>query len=248
MSDNFEQFYSDLKKVEEKDSVLTSDQQITRLLKPGSTYLNLNPFEVLQIDSDCTIEEAKKRYKRLSILVHPDKNPDDRERAQRAFDILKRAITKLEDPDELARCKEVYTEARARLAIVMSEKKRKLRKEGKPDEIEEDFEDGYKKALWVTVTKVFADREKKRRAIEERQREEKRRTAEELQKAAEKRKLEEEYKQNYESTRDERRGSWRDFMKKKEKKLATYQGANFRPVTAKLETSKALPNQPTRKF
>ncbi|CAD5223169.1 unnamed protein product [Bursaphelenchus okinawaensis] len=248
MSDNFEQFYQDLKKVEEKDSVLTSDQQITRLLKPGSTYLNLNPFEVLQIDSDCTIEEAKKRYKRLSILVHPDKNPDDRERAQRAFDILKRAITKLENPDELARCKEVYTEARARLAIVMSEKKRKLRKDGKSEEIDEDTEDGYRKALWVTVTKVFADREKKRRAIEERQREEKRRTAEELQKAQEKRKLEEEYKQNYESTRDLRRGSWREFMKKKEKKLATYQGANFRPVTGKLETSKQQPSQPTRRF
>lgn len=151
---DFEQFYQDLKKVEEKDSVLTSDQQITRLLKPGSTYLNLNPFEVLQIDAECTIEEAKKRYKRLSILVHPDKNPDDKDRAQRAFDILKRAITVLEDPDEMSRCKEVYVEARARLAIVMGEKKRKLRKEGKEETIEEDDEEGYKKALWVTVTKV----------------------------------------------------------------------------------------------
>lgn len=85
---------------------------------------------------------------------------------------------------------------------------------------------------------MFADREKKRRQVEERQREEKRRLAEEMQKAAEKRKLEEEYKSNYEETRDLRRGSWRDFMKKKEKKLAAYQGANFRPVVGSLETSK----------
>lgn len=151
---DFEEFYSDLKKVEERDSVLTSDQQITRLLKPGSTYLNLNPFEVLQIDSDCPVEECKKRFKRLSILVHPDKNPDDRERAQRAFDILKRAMNTIEDPDELMRIKEMYVEARARLSIVMSEKKRKLRKDGKPDEIDEDTEAGYRKALWITVTKA----------------------------------------------------------------------------------------------
>ena len=85
---------------------------------------------------------------------------------------------------------------------------------------------------------MFADREKKRRTLEERANEEKRRIAEELQTQAEKRKLEEEYKKNYEETRDERRCSWRNFTKKKEKKLATYAGANFRPIVEKLESSK----------
>ncbi|KAI6207324.1 J domain-containing protein [Aphelenchoides fujianensis] len=242
---SFEDFYTDLKKTENDDSKLTSDQQITRLLRPGSTYLNLNPFEVLQLEPECDLEQARKKYKRLSILVHPDKNPDDRERADKAFDILKKALATLEDPDELSRCRDVYVEGRARLAIVMSEKKRKLRREGKDDKIEEDTPDGYKKALWVTVTKVFADREKKRRALEERANEEKRRIADEIQKAAEKRKLEEEYKANYEETRDVRRGSWRDFVKKKEKKLATYQGANFRPVVGNLETSKEASKRTT---
>jgi len=62
--------------------------------------------------------------------------------------------------------------------------------------------------------------------------------AEEVQAATEKRKLEEEYKKNYEETRDERRGSWRDFVKKKERKLESYRGANFRAPTTRLETSK----------
>jgi hypothetical protein len=57
--------------------------------------------------------------------------------------------------------------------------------------------------------------------LEERANEEKRRLAETVQKAAEKRQLEEEYKKNYEESRDERRGSWRDFMKKKVDKFAT---------------------------
>ena len=48
---------------------------------------------------------------------------------------------------------------------------------------------------------MFADREKKRKMLEERANEEKRRVAEEMQTAAEKRKLEEEYKKNYEETR-----------------------------------------------
>lgn len=85
---------------------------------------------------------------------------------------------------------------------------------------------------------MFADREKKRKTLEERANEEKRRLAEEAQAASEKRKLEEEYKKNYEETRDERRGSWRDFVKKKERKLESFRGANFRPPPTKLETSK----------
>ena len=49
--DDFELFYSDLKATEKGDALLTSQQQINRLLRPGSTYLNLNPFEVLQVRS-----------------------------------------------------------------------------------------------------------------------------------------------------------------------------------------------------
>lgn len=35
-----------MKQIEKRDSVLTSKQQIERLLRPGSSYFNLNPFEV----------------------------------------------------------------------------------------------------------------------------------------------------------------------------------------------------------
>ena len=30
---------------------------------------NLNPFEVLQIDPDASVEDAKKRFRRMSIMV-----------------------------------------------------------------------------------------------------------------------------------------------------------------------------------
>ena len=67
--DNFDEFYKDLKETEKKDSTLTPKQQIDRLLRPGSTYRNLNPYEVLQIDPELPLDEVKKKYRRLSILV-----------------------------------------------------------------------------------------------------------------------------------------------------------------------------------
>uniref|UniRef100_A0A914WI55 J domain-containing protein n=1 Tax=Plectus sambesii TaxID=2011161 RepID=A0A914WI55_9BILA len=232
----FESFYTDLKNTEKKDAVLTSKQQIDRLLRPGHTYLNLNPFEVLQIEPETDVETAKKKFKRLSLLIHPDKNQDDRDRADKAFDIVKKAVATIEDPDQLSQCRDVYVEAKARLNIIMSEKRRKLKKDGKDPVIDEDTEAGYSKALWVVVTKVFADREKKRKALEDRANEEKRRNAEEAIAAAEKKRLEQEYAKNYEETRDDRVGSWKKFKTKNEKKGRPMPGA-FKPPKPKLETS-----------
>ena len=84
--------------------------------------------------------------------------------------------------------------------------------------------------------------------MEERTMEEKRKFAEEIQAAQEKRKLEEEFKKNYEETRDVRRGSWRDFVKKKTKRLEPFRGANFKPPKEKLETSSAKKPKLDKKF
>jgi len=57
---SFDDFYEEVKEIEKRDSVLTSDQQIQRLLRPGSTYFNLNPFEVLQVEPDTPLDQIKK--------------------------------------------------------------------------------------------------------------------------------------------------------------------------------------------
>lgn len=106
--------YSQVKEIEKRDSVLTPIQQIDRLLRPGSTYFNLNPFEVLHIEPEATIEQIKKRYRQLSILVHPDKNQDNKERAQKAFDIVNRAWKTLENETARKKCLDVYEEAKER--------------------------------------------------------------------------------------------------------------------------------------
>ena len=59
-----------MKEIEKRDSVLTPKQQIDRLLRPGSTYFNLNPFEVLQVDPDVPLDEVKKKYKRVMYIYY----------------------------------------------------------------------------------------------------------------------------------------------------------------------------------
>lgn len=109
-----------MKQIEARDSVLTSDQQITRLLRPGSTYFNLNPFEVLQLEPETNIEQIKKRYRSLSFLVHPDKNQNDKERAQSAFEAINRAWKILENDNTRKRCLDIYEEAKDRTDLMVS--------------------------------------------------------------------------------------------------------------------------------
>ena len=58
-----------LKETEKRDAVLTSKQQIDRLLRPGSSYANLNPFQVLQIDPRTSIEDIKTKFKRVRGIL-----------------------------------------------------------------------------------------------------------------------------------------------------------------------------------
>lgn len=109
-----------MKKIEKRDSVLTSKQQIDRLLRAGSTYFNLNPFEVLQEEPETPVDAIKKKYRSLSILVHPDKNQDDIERAQQAFEIINRAWKTLENEVTRKKCLDVYEEAKDRTDHMVS--------------------------------------------------------------------------------------------------------------------------------
>ncbi|KAL7672802.1 hypothetical protein ACOME3_007681 [Neoechinorhynchus agilis] len=101
------------------DPSWNSCDQIKRLLKPGSAYLNLNPFEVLKIPYDASVDLIKRRYKKLSVLVHPDKNSNDQERAQTAFEAVNRSYKQLMDAKERKKCLEVVDEARCPWVIVV---------------------------------------------------------------------------------------------------------------------------------
>jgi len=220
---NFDEFYKDLKETEKADSTLTPKQQIDRLLRPGSTYRNLNPYEVLQIDPELPIEEVKKKYRRMSILVHPDKNPDDRDRAQAAFDALRKAHTLLDDEKTRKKCYEIVEEARGRTGMNMEEKRKKKRKEaiakglpptGDNIKIEEDDPIAYKQTVAILTMKLFADLERKRRELENKISNEAAKTREAQLEAEEKKTVEKEFAKNWEDSRQGRVNSWLNFTGK----------------------------------
>ncbi|XP_063237848.1 dnaJ homolog subfamily C member 8 [Bacillus rossius redtenbacheri] len=208
----FKEFYTEVKEIEKRDSVLTSEQQIHRLLRPGSTYFNLNPFEVLQVDPDVSLDEIKKKYRRLSILVHPDKNQDDSERAQQAFEIINKAWKTLENEETRAKCLDVVEEARARTDQMIVEKRKKQKKEGKEALVDEDNPTSYKHAVYVMTMKLFADMERKRRDMEQREMEERKRKREQEIEEEEKASIEKEWLKNFEESRQNRVNSWKAFQ------------------------------------
>jgi len=52
----------------------TPSSQLKRLLNTNF----VSPYEVLTLGQEATDEEIKKQYRQLSLLVHPDKNQDER--------------------------------------------------------------------------------------------------------------------------------------------------------------------------
>ncbi|KAG9281283.1 hypothetical protein AMEX_G4074 [Astyanax mexicanus] len=231
----FQTFYTEVKQIEKRDSVLTSKQQIDRLLRPGSSYFNLNPFEVLQIDPEATDEELKKRFRQLSILVHPDKNQDDPDRAQQAFEAVDKAYKLLLDGDQKKRAVDVIHAGKEYVEHMMSQKKKQLKKDGKSTDIEEDDPEMFRQAVYKQTMKLFAELEIKRKEREAKEMHERKRQREEEIETQERAKREREWQKNFEETRDGRVDSWRTFQAKgktkKEKKNRTF----LKPPKVKME-------------
>lgn len=222
----FSRFMSEVKEIEKRDSVLTGPQQIDRLTRPGSTYFNLNPYEVLQMPPFAKEDEIKKQYRKLSFLVHPDKNPDNREKAQKAFEAVSEANQTLQDPDKVKKINEILEEARAMVKKSLKEKKKQAKKEGKDKIEEEEDPEKLSKLVHSTTVKLFADYEIKRRAQEEKDAELRKRQREQEIAEEEAAKKKKEWEKEWEESRTNRVDSWRSFQaggkkKKKEKKGRT---------------------------
>ncbi|XP_054601062.1 dnaJ homolog subfamily C member 8 isoform X2 [Nothobranchius furzeri] len=223
-----------VKQIEKRDSVLTSKQQIDRLLRPGSSYFNLNPFEVLQIDPEATDDELKKRFRALSILVHPDKNQDDPDRAQKAFEVVDKSYKLLLEPEQKKRAVDVIQAGKEYVEHMVKQKKKQLKKDGKSQDVEEDDPEVFRQAVYKQTMKLFAELEIKRKEREAKDMHERKRAREEEIETAEKAKRDREWQKNFEESRDGRVDSWRTFQSKgksKEKKSRSF----LKPPKVKME-------------
>ncbi|XP_060948707.1 dnaJ homolog subfamily C member 8 [Limanda limanda] len=231
----FQNFYTEVKQIEKRDSVLTNKQQIERLLRPGASYFNLNPFEVLQIDPEATDDELKKRFRALSILVHPDKNQGDQERAQKSFEAVDKAYKLLLDPEQKKRALDVVHAGKEYVEHMVKEKKKQLKKEGKSQDMEEDDHEMFKQAVYKQTMKLFAELEIKRKERDAKDMHERKRAREEEIEAVEKTKRDREWQKNFEETRDGRVDSWRTFQAKGKRKEKKNNRSFLKPPKVKME-------------
>ncbi|NXJ72513.1 DJC14 protein, partial [Rostratula benghalensis] len=96
-----------------------SEEEVGRLLAMAEVpEEELNPFQVLGAEATASDAELKKAYRRLAVLVHPDKNHHPR--AEAAFKVLRAAWDMVSSPE---RRKEYETKrvAESELTRSMSE-------------------------------------------------------------------------------------------------------------------------------
>jgi DnaJ family protein C protein 8 len=194
-------------------SAFQRELEVERILKA----FKLNPYDILDIDESATQEEIKRRYRQLSLFIHPDKTPHAN--APEAFDLLKKAESELSDVAKRADLDAVILQSRLFL----------LREMNPPLPTNTSDDDPALKALgksWKVMLRaksrdMLIDEEVRRRkaikmnlaneGLEARKKEE--------EVTSRKRKAEED--KAWEETREQRVDSWRSFANNGKKKKKT---------------------------
>ncbi|CAE6443129.1 unnamed protein product [Rhizoctonia solani] len=189
-------------------SAFQRDVEVDRILKA----FKLNPYDVLGLDPTCTAADIKKRYRHLSLFIHPDKATHPR--ATDAFDLLKKAEADLMEQTKRDELDAVMLEARAQT----------LKANSLPAGISDTdsrvlaLVPSFKEQIRTRARDILIDEEVRRRkaikmnlaneGLEARRKEE--------EAATKKRKAEEDAR--WEENRDQRVDSWRSFNAGKKKK------------------------------
>ena len=186
--------------------------QIERLLRPNHEWYNLNPFIVLDISHQAPVDLLSRRYKALSLLLHPDKvrnssNNDATmiEKAEEAFEFIRKAMNSLKDEDKAKHYRDLVEEGM---------------KQGKRDYDANPSNTTLTSCQEKATTKIFAEIERKRRDVDRRKRNQEKREREQEDAEVDKMKKERNFDKNWkEGDRVEKRiGNWRDFSKDKRRK------------------------------
>ncbi|KAJ3922133.1 DnaJ-domain-containing protein [Lentinula edodes] len=196
-------------------SAFQREVEVERILKA----FKLNPYDILDLDETATQDDIKKKYRQLSLFIHPDKTPHPR--APDAFDILKKAESELSEKAKRDELDALLSQARTLLVREMgwSSMNSKAIKEieaiwrervrAKTKELLIDEELRRRKALQLALANEGLEARKKDEEV-----------------ATRKRKADDD--KAWEANREQRVDSWRSFAntskKKKKGKSATLLG------------------------
>jgi len=191
-----------LEALESEAKEFNKDAEIDRILKA----FRLDAYAVLDLQPGVPESDIKKTYRTKSLLIHPDKTSNPQ--APDAFDRLKKAQNELMDEKHRERLDEAIADAR--MLLIRENKWTVDSPETRTEQFARD---------WREKTKmVLIDNEHRRRRQMKAQMQEEGREQKKEEEELEKRKRKREHEQDWESTREQRIGSWRDFQKGTEKK------------------------------
>ncbi|KAI1095808.1 DnaJ-domain-containing protein [Rostrohypoxylon terebratum] len=194
--------------VEDKDALdaleaeskeFDKDAEIDRILKA----FRLDAYAVLDLNPGVPEADIKMTYRKKSLLIHPDKTKNPQ--APEAFDRLKKAQTELMDEKHRERLDEAIADARM---LLVRENKWTV---DSPELKTEDFAKQWR----VKTREVLIDNEMRRKRQAKAQMQEEGREQRRVDQELEDRKRKRQHEQDWESTRDQRIDSWRQFQKSK---------------------------------
>ncbi|KAI0171815.1 DnaJ domain-containing protein [Hypoxylon sp. FL1284] len=196
--------------LEKESKEFDKDAEIDRILKA----FRLNAYAVLDLNPGVPESDIKVTYRKKSLLIHPDKTQNPR--APEAFDRLKKAQTELMDEKHRERLDEAIADARMLL----------IRERGWTVDSPELKTDDFARRWRDRARDVLVDNEQRRHRQLRAQMQEEGRETRRAEQELDERKRKRQHEQDWESTRDQRIDSWRQFQKgksgddkKKKKKL-----------------------------
>jgi len=71
------------------------------VINRSSAMTEMDYYEILEVNRDCSGAELKKAYRKLALKYHPDRNPDDKE-AEEKFKLINEAYQVLSDDEKRA--------------------------------------------------------------------------------------------------------------------------------------------------
>ncbi|KAL6966760.1 hypothetical protein U1Q18_032553 [Sarracenia purpurea var. burkii] len=195
-------------------SEVERDNEVVRIL----SCFKLNAFEYLNLPFDSSPDEVKRQYRKISLLVHPDKCKHPQ--AKEAFGALAKAQQVLLDPQER---EYILNQVNAAKEELRAKRKKKLKKdnaskikslvdEGKYEQ-EYERSDEFQQQLKLKVREILTEQEWRRRKMRMRISEEEGRLKKDEEETQEMWKRKREHEEQWEGTREQRVSSWRDFMK-----------------------------------
>ncbi|KAK6138173.1 hypothetical protein DH2020_028109 [Rehmannia glutinosa] len=173
----------------------------------------LNAFEYLNLPFDSSVDEVKRQYRKLSLLVHPDKCKHPQ--AKEAFGALAKAQQLLLDQQERDYLLNQVNSAKEELR---AKRKKQLKKDTATklkSLVDEEYErsEEFQQQLKLKVRELLTDQEWRRRKMQMRISEEEGRLKKDEEETKEMWKRKREHEEQWEGTREQRVSSWRDFIK-----------------------------------